>query len=189
MAILRRAIAPSGLVVPEKSTSTASKAASKTTEKKSTAKKAVTAKPAAEKDGAKKATEAAAKAEEKVAKKAAETAEKPVVKEAAAPVEKEKPAAPAKKAEKAPAEKAATKASPKKAADKASKEVHVVIQFQGREISYETIESRFRDVWIKDEGREISDIKSVSFYIKPEDSAVYYVANDGDNDVPGSFPI
>ena len=82
-------------------------------------------------------------------------------------------------------ETAAKKTNAKKAA---SKKETFIVQFRGREVSKETIEHRFQDVWTKDFGRKIGEVKSVAFYVKPEDSAVYFVVN-GDEEERGSFPI
>ncbi len=78
----------------------------------------------------------------------------------------------------------------KKAATKkvAPKKETFIVQFRGREVSKETIEHRFQDVWTKDCGRKIGEVKSVAFYVKPEDSAVYFVVN-GEEEDRGSFPI
>ncbi len=85
------------------------------------------------------------------------------------------------------ADKATTvkKTTTKKAA---SKKETFIVQFRGREVSKETIEHRFQDVWTKDFGRKIGEVKSVAFYVKPEDSAVYFVVN-GEEEDRGSFPI
>lgn len=79
----------------------------------------------------------------------------------------------------------AKKTTTKKAA---SKKETFIVQFRGREVSKETIEHRFQDVWTKDFGRKIGEVKSVAFYVKPEDSAVYFVVN-GEEEDRGSFPI
>ena len=79
----------------------------------------------------------------------------------------------------------AKKTTTKKAA---SKKETFIVQFRGREVSKETIEHRFQDVWTKDCGRKIGEVKSVAFYVKPEDSAVYFVVN-GEEEDRGSFPI
>ena len=85
---------------------------------------------------------------------------------------------------------AAKKTTAKKTTAKkaASKKETFIVQFRGREVSKETIEHRFQDVWTKDFGRKIGEVKSVAFYVKPEDSAVYYVVN-GEEEDRGSFPI
>ncbi len=63
----------------------------------------------------------------------------------------------------------------------------MVVQFRGREVSADQIRERFNDVWTKDYGRKASDVKEVTFYIKPEDSAVYFAVNNGED--TGSFAI
>ena len=62
-----------------------------------------------------------------------------------------------------------------------------VVQFRGREVSADQISERFSDVWTKDYLRKMSDINDVTFYIKPEDSAVYFAVNNGED--TGSFAI
>ena len=75
----------------------------------------------------------------------------------------------------------------RKAAAKPS-DVKVFLEFQGRQVSFEQIEERFEKVWTKDFGRKLADIKDRSMYIKPEDSAVYFVVNDNPDET-GSFGI
>ena len=86
---------------------------------------------------------------------------------------------------KAPAKKASTA---KKVSAKASKEVETAfyLQFQGREVSKELIEDRLKEVWTKDMGKDLSEIKKVTYYVKPEEAVVYFVVND---EVEGNFAI
>ncbi len=94
------------------------------------------------------------------------------------------------------AKKTATKkAAPKKTAEKKTADTGkavksndaFVVQFRGREVSADQIQDRFKDVWTKDYLRKMSDVKDVTFYIKPEDSAVYFAVNSGED--TGSFAI
>ncbi|MCR5748308.1 MAG: DUF6465 family protein [Lachnospiraceae bacterium] len=133
--------------------------------KKPAAKKTEAKKPAAKKPAEKKA-EAKKPAAKKPAEKKAEPAKKPAAK---------KPAA--KKAE--PAKKPAAKKA------EASKTV-LTVQYNGRDITKESIDQAFEGVWTYDMGRKMAEVKSVNFYFKPEDSLVYFVTNDG---TEGKFEI
>ncbi len=93
-------------------------------------------------------------------------------------------------AKKTGTKKTAVKKSPaRKAAGKDKIEQIMVVQFRGREISAERIHERFRDVWTKGFGRTMEEVKSVVYYVKPEDSAVYFVVNDDPDGGQGSFEI
>ncbi len=105
----------------------------------------------------------------------------------------------AKPAKKATAKKAATKKTETKATAKkteAKKETKTaakkgiesafVLQFQGREVTTAQLEERFKEIWTKDLDRKYTEVKKVAFYVKPEESAVYFVVNDTE---PGSFGI
>ncbi|MCR4746334.1 MAG: DUF6465 family protein [Lachnospiraceae bacterium] len=86
---------------------------------------------------------------------------------------------------KAPAKKAAAKKAPVKAAAK-TVETALYLQFQGREVSKDQLEDRLKEVWTKDMGKDLADIKKMTFYVKPEESTAYFVVND---EVEGSFAI
>lgn len=109
--------------------------------------------------------------------------------------------APAKKAaaketsaeKKAPAKKAAAKEAPaekkapvKKAAAKKTIKAEVSVQFAGKDYTAEKLVEIARDVWQYDLGKDAADFKEVKLYVKPEESAVYYVIN---KEVSGSFAI
>lgn len=98
--------------------------------------------------------------------KAAEvkTAEKEV--KAAKTAEKEvKEVKPAKPAVKAPAKKAAVKET-------------IYLQYLGKEIDKEDLMKQVKEIWTKEQKRKVSDMKSVSLYLKPEENAAYYVINE-----------
>ncbi len=65
-------------------------------------------------------------------------------------------------------------------------EVNIVLQFQGRELSDAALNERFERTWTVDLGRSLDEVESLALYVKPEDSAAYYVVNE---DINGSFPI
>lgn len=99
----------------------------------------------------------------KVAEKAAETTEK-----LAAKTEKV-----AEKAEKA-VKTAAAKAPAKKAAVKEA----VYLQYLGKEINKDDLMKRVKEIWTKELKNKVSDMKSVTLYLKPEENAAYYVINE-----------
>ena len=106
-------------------------------------------------------------------------APKAEVKEVKAEVKKET-------AKKAPAKKAATttkKAPAKKAAAKA--ETVITVQFMGNEVAIATVEEKVKAQFVA-EGHKASSIKSLNIYVKPEESAAYYVIND---DVTGRVDL
>ena len=105
------------------------------------------------------------------------------VKEAKAEVKAEAKKAPAKKA---PAKKAATtekKAPAKKAAAKS--ETVITVQFMGNEVAIATVEEKVKAQFVA-EGHKASSIKSLNIYVKPEESAAYYVIN---GDVTGRVDL
>ena len=139
------------------------------------------------------------------AKKVTETAKKAEPVKTSEPVKavesvsKEATAAPAKEAavkaepvkeEKAPAKKTAApkKAAPKTTAKttktaKTAKEAvsqNVYIQFAGKELKTEELVEQVKALWTAD-GHRVSSIKSLELYVKPEDSAAYYVINGKEN--------
>ncbi|MDD6340068.1 MAG: DUF6465 family protein [Butyrivibrio sp.] len=103
-----------------------------------------------------------AKVEKKVEEK------KPVEKK---PVEK-------KPAEKKPAAKkpAAKKATAKKPAAKAAAPVEVFVQFNGQETVVDAVVAKAKAAYEAD-GHRASSIKELQVYLKPEESAAYYVIN------------
>lgn len=60
--------------------------------------------------------------------------------------------------------------------------VSLFIQYQGQQTSQEEIISAIHNSWTE-AGNNLSDIRTMSIYVKPEDTAVYYVINDGDTGV------
>lgn len=177
MAIKKRAIAATSTAVKEE-VKPAVTAEIKKEEAKPAEKKAEE-KPAEKKTAAKKATAA----------KKTTTAKKAPAKKAETKTAEKKTTAAAKKTavKKTTTKKAAAKTTTAKKAAPAKTSESLVIQFRGREVSIDQIRDRFKDAWTKDLGRKASDVKDVTFYIKPEDSAVYYVVNNGE--VTESFAI
>ena len=114
------------------------------------------------------------KSVEKVAE-VKETVKAAEVKEAKTPVVKEEVKETAKKA---PAKKAPAKKAPAKTTT-AKKEVvtETYIQYAGQETLTAELLTKVKAAYVA-EGHKESAIKSVKLYVKPEDSAVYYVINE-----------
>ena len=127
-------------------------------------------------------------ATKKATTKATEVKEVKEVKVEAPVAEVKEVKADAKKApaKKAPAKKAATtekKAPAKKAAAKA--ETVITVQFMGNEVAIATVEEKVKAQFVA-EGHKASSIKSLNIYVKPEESAAYYVIN---GDVTGRVDL
>lgn len=82
--------------------------------------------------------------------------------------------APAKKAEKAPAKKTTV-----------LKE-QVVLQFAGKDVDTAEIIKQVKKYWTKELKYKVGDMKSVTLYLKPEESKAYFVVN---GDVTGSIEL
>ena len=89
--------------------------------------------------------------------------------------EETKKVAPAKKepVKRATRKKAATT---KKAAVKTVTK-RVNIQFAGKDLKIEEIEAAVRKAWMDETGKNVTEIEKLEIYIKPEESAAYYVVN------------
>ena len=92
-------------------------------------------------------------------------------------VEEKKPVE-KKPAEKKPAAKkpAAKKATAKKPAAKAAAPVEVFVQFNGQETVVDAVVAKAKAAYEAD-GHRASSIKELQVYLKPEESAAYYVIN------------
>ena len=143
-------------------------------------------------------TKAAAKKETTVKAEPAKAAEKAVKAEAAKAIETKKdttkkletkaavlvdtPAAKTEEktaAKKAPAKKtAARKPAVKKAsAKKAELKTEMFLQFAGKEYTEKEIFQKVKGIWTKVLKNKVGDMKDVKIYLKPEESAAYYVVN------------
>ena len=100
--------------------------------------------------------------------KAAET------KEVKAEAKVEAPKAEAKKAEE-PKKETAKKAPVKRTTVKDIK-TSVVVQFAGKEVTEKDLIAAVKKAYTK-KGNKVSDIKTIEIYVKPEESAAYYVVN------------
>lgn len=99
--------------------------------------------------------ETAKKAAKKVAEKAADTADKAVK----------------------TVKKAAKKTTAAKTTKKAELKTEMFLQFSGKEYSEKEILKKVKDVWTKDLKNKVGDMKDVKIYLKPEESAAYFVVN------------
>lgn len=135
--------------------------------------------PAKTVETAKAETAVKAETEVKEAPKAEAVKTEPVKAE---PVKAEVKAEPAKaEAPKAEAKKAPAKRGPKpkteaKKAEKKEAVQNVYVQFAGKEISTAALTELVTEKWVA-LGHRASSIKSLDLYVKPEDSAAYYVIN------------
>ena len=103
--------------------------------------------------------------------KAAEVAE---TKEVKAEAKVEAPKAEAKKAEE-PKKETAKKAPAKRTTVKDIK-TSVVVQFAGKEVTEKDLIAAVKKAYTK-KGNKVGDIKTIEIYVKPEESAAYYVVN------------
>lgn len=76
------------------------------------------------------------------------------------------------------AAKKATKAVAEKAkAEKAAVTEELILQYAGKEMTQQQIMDAVKQQYVA-EGHEMSEIKTVKVYIKPEDGRAYFVVND-----------
>ena len=76
---------------------------------------------------------------------------------------------------KAAAAPAAKKAPAKRTAAKDIK-TSVVVQFAGKEVTEKDLIAAVKKAYTK-KGNKVGDIKTIEIYVKPEESAAYYVVN------------
>ena len=86
-----------------------------------------------------------------------------------------KPAEEVKAPVKAEAAPAAKKAPAKRTAAKDIK-TSVVVQFAGKEVTEKDLIAAVKKAYTK-KGNKVGDIKTIEIYVKPEESAAYYVVN------------
>jgi len=65
----------------------------------------------------------------------------------------------------------------KPAAKKPVQTVGISVQFAGKSYTNEELVHIAQNVWHYDLGREEKDLQDIALYVKPEESAVYYVFN------------
>lgn len=80
---------------------------------------------------------------------------------------------------KAPAKKEAAKkpAAKKVPAKKAELKTEIFLQFAGKEYTEKEIFQKVKEIWTKVLKNKVGDMKDVKIYLKPEESAAYYVVN------------
>lgn len=71
----------------------------------------------------------------------------------------------------------AKKTSVRKAAKKVELKTEMFLQFAGKEYTDKEILQKVKEVWTKVLKNKVSDMKDVKIYLKPEESAAYYVIN------------
>lgn len=84
---------------------------------------------------------------------------------------------------------AVKKPSEKKVATVAKTKVEkelIYLQFAGKTYQQKDLVKIAKDVWVHDLGKKVSEFKTVELYVKPEESAAYYVINQTES---GSFKI
>ena len=75
---------------------------------------------------------------------------------------------------------AAAKAAPKTTRKKAAPKVNLVFQYMGRELSQAGMVDAATNAWVG-AGHDAAAIETLELYVKPEDSAVYYVINGSES--------
>ena len=51
------------------------------------------------------------------------------------------------------------------------------LQFAGKEYTEKEILQKVKEIWTKNLKRKVGEMKDVKIYLKPEESAAYYVVN------------
>ncbi len=64
----------------------------------------------------------------------------------------------------------------KKAAPKKEVKTTLFVQYFGKEVAEKDMIASVKKAWTK-AGNKVGDIKTITLYVKPEESAVYYVIN------------
>lgn len=73
--------------------------------------------------------------------------------------------------------KKAAKKTAAKTTKKADLKTEFFLQFSGKEYTEKEILKKVKDVWTKNLKNKVGDMKDVKIYLKPEESAAYYVVN------------
>lgn len=122
--------------------------------------------------------------------KAAEPAKTPAAKttteKAAVKTEEKKTTVKVAEEKKAPAKAAAKKTTAKKTTAKKDIKVNAIVEYYGQQMDEKTIVANVKKAWTKS-GRKVGEIKTMDLYIKPEESAVYYVINGVDTGAVALF--
>ena len=59
----------------------------------------------------------------------------------------------------------------------ASMKMKTFVEYNGKQVEEKEIIANIKKVWVE-AGNKVGDIKTLDLYIKPEESAVYYVINE-----------
>ena len=128
----------------------------------------------------KKATTKAAKTAEKketVKAEPVKTAEKTVKAEPAKAIETKKDTTKKLETKAAVLVNTPEKKAEEKAVKKAEVKTEMFLQFAGKEFTEKELFQKVKDVWTKELKNKVGDMKDVKIYLKPEESAAYYVVN------------
>ena len=74
----------------------------------------------------------------------------------------------------------------KKTTKTAAKKQTVYVQFGGKDILPKDIIAQVKKIWTEEMGNKVKDMNDLKLYIKPEESAAYYVIND---EITGSIEL
>ena len=61
----------------------------------------------------------------------------------------------------------------------------VYVEYLGQQVEDKTLIAKVKELWLE-EGNKVKDIKELKLYVKPEESAAYYVIND---DITGKIAL
>ena len=75
-------------------------------------------------------------------------------------------------------EKAVKTAAKKAPAKKTEVKEAVYLQYLGKEINKDDLMKQVKEIWTKELKHKVSELKSVTLYLKPEENAAYYVINE-----------
>ena len=76
------------------------------------------------------------------------------------------------------AEKVVKAAAKKAPAKKTAVKEDVYLKYLGKEINKDDLMKQVKEIWTKDLKHKVSEMKSVTLYLKPEENAAYYVINE-----------
>ena len=54
----------------------------------------------------------------------------------------------------------------------------IYVQYMGNETTTDDIMKKIKEYWTKELKKKVSEMKSVTVYVKPEEGKAYYVIND-----------
>lgn len=74
-----------------------------------------------------------------------------------------------------------TAATEAKTVKKSAKAAEVMLQYGGKQISFDDIQAKVKDAWKNQFKMKVKDFVNVQIYIKPEDGKAYFVVNGDAN--------